>query len=327
MKKIVTLGGSGFIGSNLIEMLLEEGYTIVNIDQSINIKCPINDNYTIYKHNLCNDFSDKDKLIQDLKECDCIINLAAESHVDHSIENYSPFIDSNIRAIYQFFESCKQNDIDLSLKQIIHFSTDEVYGDGTKSNHYDEHTPLNPHNPYAASKASGDMHFSYFQKELNFTGIILRPANCFGKYQDTKFIPTIFKKLSAGQKIPIYGQGTEIRNWLDVKDLCNLILILIGHHQKSPELQIYNIANRDVYYSNHDFVEMILRVMVTSGYYNQDDIADCIEFVKNRHMHDKMYPIVGKKVEEIYNWKPNINTCMKFETISVPRLIKHYFKG
>jgi len=295
--KILVTGGLGFIGSNFILKTLESNpeYQITNIDAELygsNHKSlsslKNNTNYSFVKGNITNR-NVMEKLIED---SDIIINFAAESFVDRSILDANPFLVSNIRGTYTILDIKKNQK-----KKLIHISTDEVFGN-LETVDADESYKFNPSNPYAATKASAELLINSYNKTYDTNCIITRCTNNYGPMQfPEKLIPKTILLASQKKKIPIYGTGTNIRDWLYVTDHCEAILEIL-HHGKTH--QSYNISSNN-YVDNLSTVKKILSIMNVS--------TDLIEYVDDRPGHDVRYGLNSSKIHNELNWKP----CVKFE--------------
>ena len=294
MKLLVT-GGYGFIGSNFILKLLEKytEFKIKNIDAELNGSNPKNlskikdhQNYEFVKGDITNH-----KLMEKLiDECDAVINFAAESFVDRSINDASPFLVSNILGTHTILDI-----ITKQKKKMIQISTDEVFG-SLKNGSATEESMFNPTNPYAATKASAELLVNSYFTTYNSNVIITRCTNNYGPRQfPEKLIPKTILLADQNKKIPIYGNGTNIRDWIFVEDHCNAIFnILING--KSGES--YNIsASNEI--NNITIVKKILSLMNKS--------EDLIEFVEDRPGHDFRYSMDSQKTKKELNWQTKVN--------------------
>jgi dTDP-glucose 4,6-dehydratase len=294
MKLLVT-GGYGFIGSNFILKLLEKytEFKIKNIDAELNGSNPKNlskiqdhQNYEFVKGDITNH-----KLMEKLiDECDAVINFAAESFVDRSINDASPFLVSNILGTHTILDI-----ITKQKKKMIQISTDEVFG-SLKNGSATEESKFNPTNPYAATKASAELLVNSYFTTYNSNVIITRCTNNYGPRQfPEKLIPKTILLADQNKKIPIYGNGTNIRDWIFVEDHCNAIFnILING--KSGES--YNIsASNEI--NNITIVKKILSLMNKS--------EDLIEFVEDRPGHDFRYSMDSQKTKKELNWQTKVN--------------------
>ena len=294
MKLLVT-GGYGFIGSNFILKLLEEHqeYKIKNVDAELTGSNPKNlskikdhQNYEFVKGNIT-DHKLMKKLID---ECDTVINFAAESFVDRSINNASPFLVSNILGTHTILDI-----ITKQKKKMIQISTDEVFG-SLKNGSATEESKFNPTNPYAATKASAELLVNSYFTTYNSNVIITRCTNNYGPRQfPEKLIPKTILLADQNKKIPIYGNGTNIRDWIFVEDHCNAIFNILTNGKSGES---YNIsASNEI--DNIAIVKKILSLMNKS--------EDLIEFVEDRPGHDFRYSMDSQKIKKELNWQTKVN--------------------
>jgi len=303
--KILVTGGCGFIGSNFIRGMLKKypAYKIVNLDKLTycgnpdNLRDIENDKrYTFIKGDIC----DKKAVDKIIKDCDAVINFAAESHVDRSISDASEFIRTNIQGVYVLLEAAKKHNI----KRFIQISTDEVYGSIAKGS-FKETSSLRPNSPYSAAKAGGDhLSLSYY-KTFKLPVIITRSSNNFGPYQyPEKIIPLFITNLLENKKVPLYGDGLNVRDWLYVADNCSAIDLVL-HKGKIGE--VYNIGgNFEI--PNIELTKIILK--------NLGKTDKMIHYVSDRLGHDRRYSLDSSKVRKL-GWKPSksFDTAIK-ETIN-----------
>ncbi len=289
--KILVTGGLGFIGSNFILQILKSNpkINITNLDALLigsnkqnlsNIKI---NNYKFLKGNIKNK-----KLIESLiKKNDVLINFAAESHVDRSISNPKPFIDSNILGIYNILEAIRKYE-----KKLIHISTDEVFGSLEKGS-ANENYSLNPSSPYASSKACGELLIKSYYKTYGINVKTTRCTNNYGPRQfPEKLIPKVIILAQQNKKIPIYGSGKNIRDWIYVLDHCDAITKVMNNGKSGES---YNISgNNEI--NNNTIVKKILKIMGKS--------QKLIEYIKDRPGHDFKYSLNSKKIEQELNWRP-----------------------
>ena len=291
--KILVCGGAGFIGSAFIRNYLNNNPKdkIINLD-SLTIgsnlknlkKIEQNKNYQFIKGDIKNQ-----KVVNDLvRDVDTIINFAAESHVDRSIANPKPFIETNILGTYSLLEATKKYD-----SLFIHVSTDEVYGDAENEDSFTEKSIINPSNPYSATKASADHLVSAYHRTYGIKCITTRCTNNFGPYQfPEKLIPKTIIRAKKDLKIPLYGNGEQIRSWIHVYDHVQAIENLISNGVSG---QVYNITAWNEI-KNKTIVENILELLNKS--------KNLIEYVDDRPGHDKRYSIDASKIQKEVNWKP-----------------------
>ena len=294
--KILVCGGAGFIGSAFIRNYLNNHseHKIINLDLltiGSNIKnldeIEQNNSYQFIKGDIKNH-----KTIDGLaKDVDVIINFAAESHVDRSIANPKPFIDTNILGTYSLLEATKKYD-----NLFIHVSTDEVYGDAENVDSFTEKSIINPSNPYSATKASADNLVSAYHRTYGIKCITTRCTNNFGPYQfPEKLIPKTIIRAKKDLKIPLYGNGEQIRSWIYVYDHVEAIENLIVNGIPG---EVYNITAWNEI-TNKAIVENILDLL--------DKSKDLIEYVDDRPGHDKRYSIDASKIQKNTGWKPKYN--------------------
>ncbi len=294
--KILVTGGAGFIGSCFIRYMLNKhnDYKIINLDALTyagNIEnlddVKDNKNYTFVHGNIC----DK-KLVRDIvAEADCIINFAAESHVDRSIEGPEIFIETNVKGTLNLLQSAK----DLGVERYIQISTDEVYGSLGKDGYFYETSPISPNSPYSASKASADMLARAYFETFKVPVLITRCSNNYGPYQyPEKLIPFFISKLLKGEKVPVYGDGLNVRDWLYVYDHCSAIDTVL---HKGAVGEVYNVGGHNEK-TNLEITKLILNAM------GRDE--NCIEYVKDRLGHDRRYAICNDKITSQLGWQPSL---------------------
>ena len=291
--KILVCGGAGFIGSAFIKNYLNNNpkNKIINLDLltiGSNLKnlkeIEQNKNYQFINDDIKNQ-----KLVDNLaKDVDVIINFAAESHVDRSIANPKPFIETNILGTYSLLEATKKHD-----NLFIHVSTDEVYGDAENEDSFTEKSLINPSNPYSATKAAADHLVSTYHRTYGIKCITTRCTNNFGPHQfPEKLIPKTIIRAKKDLKIPLYGNGEQIRSWIYVYDHVQAIENLISNGISG---RVYNITAWNEI-KNKTIVENILELLNKS--------KDLIEYVDDRPGHDKRYSIDASKIQKEINWKP-----------------------
>ena len=291
--KILVCGGAGFIGSAFIRNYLNnhQNDIILNLDSltiGSNLKnlkgIEQNQNYQFFK----DDIKNQDTVNKLVNDVDTIINFAAESHVDRSIANPKPFIETNILGTFSLLEAAKKFE-----KLFIHVSTDEVYGDAEDSESFTEKSLIKPSNPYSATKASSDHLVAAYHRTYKIKCITTRCTNNFGPFQfPEKLIPKTIIRAKKDLKIPLYGDGQQIRSWIYVYDHVQAIEDLIF---KGVSGEVYNITAWNEI-SNKIIVEKILELL--------DKSNDLIEFVDDRPGHDKRYSIDASKIQNEIGWKP-----------------------
>ena len=294
LMKLLVTGGLGFIGSNFILNIISkvQGISIVNLDDQLfgSNKLSLkgiedSENYEFVKGNITNS-----ELVSKLVEnCDVIVNFAAESHVDRSISNSKPFIDSNIYGVHTILEAVRKHD-----KKFVHISTDEVFG-SLELESADEDFRFNPSSPYSASKASAELLINSFFVTYGCNCMITRCTNNYGPRQfPEKLIPKTILYAINGKKIPIYGTGKNIRDWIHVSDHCEAIFQVLKNGKKGSS---YNISS-DNEIDNETIIKKILSLMNKS--------EDVIEYVKDRPGHDFRYSMDSSKIRKELKWLPKI---------------------
>ena len=294
MKLLVT-GGAGFIGSNFIRYYLKENPndSIVNLDKLTyagnleSLKDIEGDKRYKFIHGDIADFNLVDRLLKD--GIDVVINFAAESHVDRSIDDPSPFLNTNITGTQLILESSRRNKI----SRFIQVSTDEVYGSLEPIGLFTERSALKPNSPYAASKASADLLTRAYFKTYNFPALITRCSNNYGPYQfPEKLIPLFVTNALLDEPLPVYGDGLNIRDWLYVEDHCRAIDIVL---KRGKEGEVYNIGG-NTEKKNIEITDKILSIL------NKPPTLK--KFVKDRPGHDRRYAIDSTKIKMELGWEP-----------------------
>ena len=298
MRRIVVTGGAGFIGSHFVDVLLVKTNFIIHVVDSLtyagkeeNMASFITDQ-RIHFHKL--DITDMDA-VDDLLgkyEIDIVVNFAAESHVDNSISNPGVFINTNIIGVYNLLQATMRHwsvkDGWEQSKLFLQVSTDEVYGSLGKTGAFVESDKLEPSSPYSASKASADLLCLSYFKTFSFPVVITRSSNNYGPRQDKeKLIPKTISNLLENKKVPIYGTGENVRDWLYVKDNCNAILNILQFGNRG---EVYNIGGKNEL-SNVQLVKRILHKM--------DKDESSIDFVDDRLGHDFRYAINDSKLRKL----------------------------
>ena len=303
MKKIIVTGGLGFIGSNLIDLLIKKNFFVINIDKAT------------YSSNFYNvkDFKNskkykfirldiKDKKIKNILskyKPSGIFNLAAETHVDRSIDNPGSFIQSNIVAVYNLLENFK-NFSKKNKCKLIHISTDEVYGDILTGRSHEKY-PYQPSSPYAASKAASDHLVSSYVRTYNLPAIVTNCSNNFGpKQHPEKLIPKLIYNILNNIPLPIYGKGTNSREWIYVKDHCEA---LIKVFLKGKIGEFYNIGSN----KNLNNLEVTKKLLKTSKKLINLGNKVKIKFIKDRPGHDIRYALNSNKIKKELGWYPKTN--------------------
>ena len=297
MKKIIITGGLGFIGSNLIN-ILKNKYFIINIDKvsyasNFNNIEPNIKNYKFYRQDINNKIFIKN--ILNKYNPSIIFNVAAETHVDRSIDGPKQFIESNILGVFNLLESIRHYKNNIKL---IHISTDEVYGDIKRNYKSKENDAYNPSSPYSASKASGDFLIKSYIRTYKVPAIITNCCNNFGPNQyPEKLIPTIIYNILHKKPVPIYGQGKNIREWIYVEDHCDAIIKIA---EKGVIGENYNIGS-GIVLNNIQIAKRIISAFkkITLS----EHIQSKIHLVKDRPGHDLRYCLDSSKIRNKLRWK------------------------
>ena len=323
METILVTGGAGFIGSNFIPFLLErkKEVRIVNLDlltyagNLINLKEIENHpRYEFVKGNIC----DRQLIEKLFKKFNIkgVFHFAAESHVDNSIANPEVFIETNVKGTFTLIDVAYKYWMEKPFKykkeyensRFLHVSTDEVYGTLGKEGLFKETTPYAPNSPYSASKAGSDMIVRSYHHTYGLNTVTTNCSNNYGpKQHDEKLIPTIIRKALSGEKIPIYGDGSNIRDWLYVLD--HALGLELAFYKGAPG-QVYNIGGNNE--RNNNYIAKYICQILDEIYPNKDNksYTRLISYVEDRAGHDKRYAIDATKIEKQLGWKAGEN----FET-------------
>jgi len=304
-KRIIVTGGLGFIGSNLIDLLLKKNFQVINIDKvtySSNFyntkEYKNNKNYKFIKCDL-NNKNKLQKILNKFKPV-CIFNLAAETHVDRSIDGPENFIKSNILGVFNLLEIFKKYSKKNSKSKLIHISTDEVYGDILKGRS-DENYPYKPSSPYAASKASSDHLVYSYVRTYKIPAIITNCSNNYGpKQHPEKLLPKLIYNIIKNKSLPIYGKGLNSREWIYVSDHCEALIKIF---QKGKIGNFYNIGS-NINKTNMEMTKSLLKIAKKNIKIGKNVK---IKFVKDRPGHDVRYALNSKKIIKEIKWKPKIN--------------------
>lgn len=298
--KILITGGAGFIGSNFVDYIRTKGIHKIKVADKFTYAA-------VYDADIVYEDSQIDYFIVDISDysCvqnmfsnssfDCVINFAAETHVDRSIsmDHQSEFLKTNIMGTHVLLSLAMKHGV----KKFIQISTDEVYGsiEDTWSAGFNESSPIQPKNPYSASKASADMLCQSFYNTYGFPVVITRCSNNYGKRQNTeKFIPNMIDHAKNNKPLPVYGRGENIRDWIHVKDHCDAIYRVMMNGRPG---EVYNIGS-NCEMSNLDIVRTILTCM--------EKPLDLFEFVDDRPGHDFRYAMDATKIRTELGWKPTV---------------------
>ncbi|MFZ0414414.1 MAG: dTDP-glucose 4,6-dehydratase [Candidatus Acidiferrum sp.] len=295
--KILVTGGAGFIGSNFIHYALgtNREYAVVNYDKLTyagnlaNLEQVANHpNYTFVKGDIC----DASALEAAMRGCDAVVHFAAESHVDRSIYEPSPVIQTNINGTFALLEVARK----LAIPRFVHISTDEVYGDIPPNEFADENAPLKPSSPYSASKASADLLVRSYVRTYKFPALITRSSNNYGPYQfPEKFLPLMITNALRDTALPIYGDGKQQRDWLHVEDNSRGILAVL---ERGRIGEVYNIGGMDL----EENLTMVRRILRLTG-----RPESLLSYVKDRPGHDRRYALNCEKIKVELGWRPSIS--------------------
>ncbi len=295
--KIFVTGGAGFIGSNFIRhvLALGKGYSIVNFDKLTyagnlaNLESVANNpNYSFVKGDIC----DAAAVEAAMKGCTAVVHFAAESHVDRSIYEPAPVIQTNVTGTFIMLQVSRT----LNIERFVHISTDEVYGDMAPDAYANEESKLQPSSPYSASKAGSDLLVLSYVRTYKFPGIITRSSNNYGPFQfPEKFLPLMITNALDDKSLPIYGDGKQQRDWLHVEDNCRGVLAAL---EKGRVGECYNIGGLDVV----ENLTIARRLLHLTG-----KTESLLSYVKDRPGHDRRYALTCDKMEKHLGWKPQIS--------------------
>ena len=304
MNKIIVTGGLGFIGSNLIELLLKKNFYVINIDKTTYSSNFYNTKeFTSnkrYKFIKCDINNKKLKNIFLKYKPLCVFNLAAETHVDRSIDNPKDFINSNIVGVYNLLECFSDYYKKNKKTRLIHISTDEVYGDILKGRSSEKYA-YKPSSPYAASKASSDHLVYSYVRTYKIPAIITNCSNNYGpKQHPEKLIPKLIYNILNNKNLPIYGNGKNSREWIYVQDHCEALFKIF---QKGKIGEFYNIGS-NYNLNNIEITKSLIKV--SKPKINHGNNVK-IKFVKDRPGHDVRYALDSNKIKRNIGWKPKVN--------------------
>lgn len=295
--KIFVTGGAGFIGSNFIRYVLkrETDFSIVNYDKLTyagnlaNLESVAEDpRYEFVKGDVC----DAVAVEAAMRGCDAVVHFAAESHVDRSIYEPAPVIQTNVTGTFILLEVARK----LSVSRFVHVSTDEVYGDIPPGVFADEDFPLQPSSPYSASKAASDLLVRAYVRTYEFPALITRSSNNYGPYQfPEKFVPLMITNALSDKALPVYGDGKQQRDWLHVEDNCRGILSVL---KKGKLGEVYNIGGQDL----DENLTLVRRILDLTG-----KPESLVSYVQDRPGHDRRYALDCKKITTELGWSPAIS--------------------
>lgn len=320
MKYLIT-GGAGFIGSNLVRLALQQGHQVLNVDALTyagnvqSLEDVASDSNYQFAHLDITDAVGLQQVVFQYRP-DAVLHLAAESHVDRSIDAPEKFIQTNVLGTFQllhvalgYWKSLPESAA--RSFRLVHVSTDEVYGSLGPTGHFSEETPYDPHSPYSASKASSDHLARAWHDTYGLPVIVTNCSNNYGPYQfPEKLIPVVILKCLRGEPIPVYGKGENVRDWLYVEDHCQALLSVVrggvpGH--------TYNIGGNNER-TNLELVQMLCGLLDRfQPEPNGDPHADKIHFVPDRPGHDLRYAIDASKIERELGWRPREDFQSGFE--------------
>jgi dTDP-glucose 4,6-dehydratase len=294
MKLLVT-GGAGFIGSNFVHQTIARrpDWQLVVLDKLTyagnlkNLEPKLRDGRCEFiQMDICDHGA-----LDAVRNCDAVVHFAAESHVDRSIEDASAFVRTNVDGTHNMLEACRK----AGVPRFVHVSTDEVYGSLGETGQFSEDTPLQPNSPYSATKASSDLLVLAYVHTYKFPGIVTRCSNNYGPYQfPEKFIPLMIAQAMAGERLPVYGRGANVRDWIHVSDHCSALLTVL---EKGREGEVYNIGG-GCEMQNLDVAKLILKALGRS--------EELIQFVTDRPGHDLRYAINCQKLGRELGWTPQV---------------------
>ncbi len=295
--RVFVTGGAGFIGSNFIRYVLGTGkkFVVVNFDKLTyagnlaNLESVAdNPNYHFVKGDIC----DPAAVETAMRGCEAVIHFAAESHVDRSIYEPAPVIQTNVTGTFILLEVARK----MAVSRFVHISTDEVYGDIPPGVFADETFPLQPSSPYSASKAASDLLVRSYVRTYKFPAVITRSSNNYGPYQfPEKFLPLIITNALSDKALPVYGDGKQQRDWLHVEDNCRGILAVL---EKGKIGEVYNIGGLDL----EENLTMARRILQFT-----EKSESFLSYVQDRPGHDRRYALNCKKIENELVWKPVIS--------------------
>jgi len=297
-KKLLVTGGAGFIGSNFIHLVLDEkdNWDVTCLDSLTYAGNLANlENHRAHPrfHFVKGDIANPVDVQQALTgEIDVVVNFAAESHVDRSILGCQEFIRTNVQGVQVLLDAARNANVE----RFIQISTDEVYGSLGSEGKFTEQTPLAPNSPYSASKAAADMLVQSYHHTFGMNTVITRCSNNYGPYQfPEKLIPLFVTNLLADKKLPVYGDGLNVRDWIHVMDHCRAIWAVL---EKGAAGKVYNIGG-DSEQTNLALTKMLLDAL--------DKDESMLEYVTDRPGHDRRYAIDASKIQNELGWRPQVD--------------------
>jgi dTDP-glucose 4,6-dehydratase len=310
--KILVTGGAGFIGSHFITKMLSKGFSVLNFD-ALTYAADLNYLGQLEKYKRYRFFKGDIRSANDIASAlisfkpNFIVNFAAETHVDRSLSNPQIFYDTNINGTFTLLESVKhylQQEKPQNFKNLVHISTDEVYGTRGIKDPAAESSSIRPSNVYAASKASAEAFCMSYTKTFSLPIVITRCCNNYGKRQNSeKLIPKAIKLLKNGERFPLYGDGSQSRQWIHVEDHISALFKIMVHGEKG---EIYNIGDKN-FITNRDLLEKIFYILNEKDETIYKQFCDFIQFVEDRAGHDMSYSIDVSKLKENLGWTAQID--------------------
>ena len=323
--KILVTGGAGFIGSNLVRLLITSGHEVMNIDKltyagnhASLADLHGNDAYEFCHADICDASAMKEAFASFQPQA--VMHLAAESHVDRSIDGPGEFIQTNVVGTFTLLQAAREYMTESGVEdfRFLHVSTDEVYGSLGDSGKFSETTPYDPHSPYSASKAACDHLARAWADTFGLPVLVTNCSNNYGPYQfPEKLIPVVLLKALRGEPIPVYGKGENIRDWLYVEDHADALLAVI---EKGKPGETYNIGGNNEM-KNIDLVRLLCQILdemvekgeIIADHRKGDSFASQITFVADRPGHDLRYAIDASKIENELGWTPKQDHASGFK--------------
>lgn len=313
-QNILVTGGCGFIGTNFIKFVFNKTDfkgRIVNVDKLTYAANPENlrdveadfpSRYVFEKGDICN-FEEMSRIFTKY-DVDCVVNFAAESHVDRSIVGPKEFIETNVGGTFALLEAARNKLAEGNFLRFHQISTDEVYGTLGSTGYFFETTPYEPRSPYSASKASADHFVRAYHNTYNLPVTISICSNNYGPYQfPEKLIPLMILNMLAGQPLPVYGDGQHIRDWLYVEDHCSAVWKILNEGEIG---ETYNIGGENEWH-NIDLVRFLCEIVAIRTNKPKEEYLNLIKFVKDRPGHDRRYAINCHKIKRELGWKPSVD--------------------
>lgn len=294
MQKLLVTGGAGFIGSEFVRQAVKRGFSVSVVDAlsyagDLKRVEKVEKRIKFYKTDIGN--ADFLRHIFRTERPDAVVHWAAESHVDRSIQDATPFLETNINGTRNLLEAARHYDV----KRFVNISTDEVYGELEAGGHFYETTPLSPNSPYSVTKASADMMGRAYFRTYGVPVITVRPSNNYGPWQyPEKLIPVVILKALRNEKVPVYGKGDNVREWLFVSDCAGAVFSVLEHGKPGD---VFNVGSGEEK-RNIEVVREILRLM--------ERPETLIEFVKDRPGHDYRYSLDSTKIRKQLGWKKSV---------------------